>query len=65
MPGFCTNSNRWLDFLFKNPNTCPYDWSHCDIDKCGYYQEREATWWYIEKMKALQFFKDIEGKVEK
>jgi len=59
MAGFCTNSNRWLDFLYKNPKSCPYDYTHCDIGKCGYYQERKPSAWYIERMKALRFFSNI------
>ena len=58
MPGFCRNSNRWLSFLFVNPKSCPYDKNgrDCDSEKCGYYEERKSTKWYIQKMNILRSF---------
>lgn len=54
--GFCTNSNHWLDFLFFDPKSCPYE--SCIYEQCGYYKEREPTEWYKRKKKALQALKE-------
>jgi hypothetical protein len=56
--GFCTNSNRWVDFMLpKLPESCPYlHWQgsmHCRNGACDYYKEREPTKAYKRKIKAI------------
>lgn len=58
MAGFCQNSNRWLDFLLVNPESCPYskNGEDCNTEKCGYYLERKASKWYKHKLSVLRSF---------
>ncbi len=66
MPGFCTNSNRWLDFLLtENPKSCPYSKSgeNCSTGgQCGYYQERKATRYYTHKKNILKSYGAMLGE---
>ena len=57
MAGFCINSNRWLSFLWVNPNACPYakNGEDCNLEsECGYYEEREPTRYYKQKLNRLK-----------
>ena len=63
MAGFCRNSNTWLDFLWVNPESCPYakNGEDCNTERCGYYEERKPTTWYKRKAKILKSFSDSLG----
>lgn len=54
MAGFCWNSRQWLDFLFMNPPSCPYEKNGSECDKCGYFEEQKSTRYYEQKLKKLQ-----------
>lgn len=63
MAGFCHNSRVWLDFLFENPKSCPYekDGSECETH-CGYYEDRVPTKWYKRKLQILRSYREIENE---
>jgi hypothetical protein len=60
---FCQNSRVWLDFCFYGaPKSCPYQsGKDCIYERCGYFEEKEASAYYKRKMKILQSFSKEEN----
>lgn len=51
---FCTNSMRFITFMFKPPSRCPYKEEQLlKCQNCGYYQMKKPSYFYHLKVRKL------------
>ncbi len=63
---FCHNHKQWILFLVRPHKTCPlYQEQLMCYEKCGYYELRIPTKYFLRKLNSIKQFKREYNAIEK